>query len=83
MIYSTIAWQYLPEAARAEGAAMITAAGQAANEDAPLAWFRMEADGGAPGAGLSLHVWPANREISLGRVDFHGRWINWQAPSAS
>ncbi|MEL6690198.1 MAG: DUF2332 family protein [Pseudomonadota bacterium] len=81
MIYSTIAWQYLPEAARAEGAAMITEAGAAATDDAPLAWFRMEADGQTPGAGLLLQLWPGNREISLGRVDFHGRWVDWQAPS--
>ena len=81
MIYSTIAWQYLPEAARAEGAAMIAAAGEAATDDAPLAWFRMEADGDAPGAGLSLLLWPGNREISFGRVDFHGRWVDWQALS--
>ena len=81
MIYSTIAWQYLPEAARAEGAAMIAAAGEAATDDTPLAWFRMEADGDTPGAGLSLHLWPGNREISLGRVDFHGRWVDWQAPA--
>ncbi|MEO0676137.1 MAG: DUF2332 family protein [Pseudomonadota bacterium] len=80
LIYSTIAWQYLPEAAQAEGAAMIAAAGAEATAETPLAWARMEPDGAGAGAGLTLRLWPGDVEITLGRADFHGRWIDWRAP---
>ncbi len=86
MIYSTIAWQYLPEAARARGTAMIEAAGQNATEDAPLAWFTMEPDDQKPGdqkpgAALTMRLWPGNETLVFGRVDFHGRWVEWIAPA--
>ncbi|MEO1796339.1 MAG: DUF2332 family protein, partial [Pseudomonadota bacterium] len=80
LIYSTIAWQYLPEAAQAEAAAMIAAAGAEATAETPLAWARMEPDGAGAGAGLTLRLWPGYVEIPLGRADFHGRWIDWRAP---
>ncbi|MEM6478962.1 MAG: DUF2332 family protein [Pseudomonadota bacterium] len=82
MIYSTIAWQYLPRAARAEGAALISEAGARATSRAPLAWVRMEPDGNAPGAALTMSLWPGGGEArSFGRVDFHGRWVDWQPPA--
>ncbi len=80
LLYSTVAWQYLPTAAQAKGEAMICAAGATATADAPLAWFRMETDGQSPGAAMRLRLWPGDLDISLGRIDFHGRWIDWQAP---
>lgn len=24
--------------------------------------------------------WPGDRHIPLGRIDFHGRWVDWTAP---
>jgi hypothetical protein len=81
MIYHTIAWQYFPAEAQARGTAMIEAAGAVATESKPLAWVRMENDGQLSGAGLSLRLWPGDHHIDLGRADFHGRWVNWTAPS--
>ncbi|MZR32034.1 DUF2332 domain-containing protein [Sneathiella litorea] len=78
VIYSTIAWQYLPEEARARGEKIIRAAGARATEAAPLAWARMEIDGNSPGTGLTLILWPSGEEHLVGRADFHGRWIDWQ-----
>lgn len=78
MIYSTIAWQYLPPEPRATGEAMIRSAGKAATKDTPLAWFRMEADGRGPGAALTLDLWPGGHRLDAGRADFHGRWIDWR-----
>ncbi|MCC3305548.1 DUF2332 domain-containing protein [Sneathiella sp. HT1-7] len=78
VIYSTIAWQYLPEEARARGEEIIRAAGARATKDAPLAWARMEIDGKSPGTGLTLILWPSGEEHLVGRADFHGRWIDWQ-----
>lgn len=84
MIWTTIAWQYFPPNAQARGRALIDAAGQKATSDTPLAWLSYEADGGAPGAALSLRVWPPDTGpetcLTLGRADFHGRWVDWRAP---
>ncbi len=79
VIYSTIAWQYLPEAARAQGAELIDEAGRRTSEDAPLVWLRFEADGQSPGAGITVQMWPDGSVRQLGRADFHGRWLDWGA----
>ncbi len=79
LIYHTIAWQYFPEQSQTRGTAMIEAAGARATPDAPLAWLRMESDGGKDGAALTLRLWPGDQLITLGRVDFHGRWVKWVA----
>lgn len=78
VVYHSIAWQYLPEAARKEGDALIAAAGAAATQEAPLARLQMEADGQTPGAALSLQIWPAGETHAVGRADFHGRWVDWK-----
>lgn len=78
LIYSTIAWQYFPTEAQARGRSMIEAAGATATQDSPLAWFAMEPDGVSPGAGMVLRIWPQERTMELGRVDFHGRWVKWK-----
>ncbi len=80
LIYSTIAWQYFPSDKQSEGTALIEAAGEAATNQSPLAWFGMENDGGKRGAALTLRLWPGNVTIPMGRADFHGRWIDWIAP---
>ncbi|MEQ9694738.1 DUF2332 family protein [Shimia sp. SDUM112013] len=80
LIYHTIAWQYFPDAVQTRGKALIETAGDAATESRPLAWLRMEADADTPGAGLSLRLWPGDRQIDLGRIDFHGRWVYWRGP---
>lgn len=79
LIYHTIAWQYFPDDVQTHGTALIEAAGQRATPDTPLAWLRMEADGDTPGAALTLRLWPGDLHITLGRIDFHGRWVQWMA----
>lgn len=76
LIYHTIAWQYFPEATQKRATGIIESAGDRATENAPLAWLSMEWDGGK-GAAMSLRLWPGNRHITLGRIDFHGRWVEW------
>ena len=83
LIYHTIAWQYFPAETQATARAAIEAAGARATPDAPLAWFAMEADTESPGAALTLRLWPGDCTFQLGRVDFHGRWVDWRAPPAS
>ncbi|MEE2944814.1 MAG: DUF2332 domain-containing protein [Pseudomonadota bacterium] len=80
LIYHTIAWQYFPEAAQVKGTSLIESSGESATADRPLAWLRMENDASSPGAALTLRLWPGDLTVQLGRVDFHGRWMDWQAP---
>ncbi len=78
LVCHTIAWQYFPTATQAACAAHLDQAGKQAHEGAPLARLSMESDGGR-GAALDLTLWPPGETIRLGRVDFHGRWLDWQA----
>ncbi|WP_405405927.1 DUF2332 domain-containing protein [Paracoccus sp. Ld10] len=78
LVYHTVAAQYFPPATVQACDAALIRAGQAAALSAPVAHLRMEADGG-DGAALDLTLWDgARRDWSLGRADFHGRWIDWQ-----
>jgi hypothetical protein len=81
MVFDTVAWQYRPAATQGRGEAVLAAAGARATADTPLARLAMEADSaGLPGAALTLDLWPDGRRIALGLADFHGRWVDWQAP---
>ena len=77
VIYHTIAWNYQGERTCKANQAVIEAAGLKANDDAPLAWLRLEPDGQEPGAAITLTLWPDGKEHTLGRADYHGRWIHW------
>ena len=77
LIFHTVAWQYFPPATQTRALAAI----KAAIRHAPIAHLSMEADGQSPGAALTLTLWPGGDTIPLGRADFHGRWVNWTAPT--
>lgn len=80
LIQHSIAWQYFPPEGQARGAALIADAGSRATPDTPLAHLSMEADdSGERGAAVVLKLWPGAMVLPLGRVDFHGRWVDWQA----
>ena len=81
IVYHTIAWQYLPFAARKEGERLLAEAGARADNNAPLCRLAMEADEDKQGAGLTLTIWPGGERLKLGRADFHGRWIDWRGPA--
>lgn len=77
LVYHTIAWQYFGKATQTACRAALAAAGARATPEAPLAHLAMEADGAGPGAGLTLTLWPGGETLTLGRADFHGRWLDW------
>lgn len=80
LVYHTIAWQYFPPATQARCEAALQAAGAQATREAPLVHVSMEGDGGkgGDGAALTLRLWDGSPQVwSLGRVDFHGRWLEW------
>ncbi len=79
-ISHTIMWQYLSAQEQARGATLLARAGARAREDEPIAHLSMEADDDGPGAAIVLELWPGDARVVLGRADFHGRWIHWQAP---
>lgn len=85
LVWHTIAWQYFPAATQAGCLAALDFAGARASARAPLAHLAMEADRGGPGAGLMLRLWQGGAPITipLGRVDFHGRWLDWQPPAGA
>jgi hypothetical protein len=77
VIYHTIAWQYFPAATVARCQAAIAKAAVSATPEAPLAWLAIENDGGN-GASIRLRIWPGGVNRQLGRMDFHGRWVEWR-----
>ena len=77
LVFHTVAAQYFPSATGAACAAALTMAGARTSPERPLAHLQMEADGG-DGAALTLTLWDGRRrDWSLGRADFHGRWVRW------
>jgi hypothetical protein len=79
LIVHTVAWQYFPPAVQQGCTALLEAAGARATAEAPLARLGMETDRAQPGAALWLDLWPGAVRVDLGRVDFHGRWLDWRA----
>lgn len=79
VLMHSITWQYLPAPSRARIAAALDAAGARATAEAPLAWLRLEPDGRAGSAALTLTLWPGGAERALGRGDYHGRFADWSA----
>lgn len=77
MIFHTIAWQYFPAEEQARARALIEDTGAKSTADTPLAWVGMESDGQPDGAALTARLWPGDHRVTLGRADFHGRWIRW------
>lgn len=81
LITHTVAWQYFNEDTRRCCLAAMDAAGARATADSPVARLTMEGDDRkGEGAPIELTIWPGGHRLSLGRVDFHGRWVDWNAP---
>lgn len=83
LVFHTVAWQYFPPDTRTRCEAALARDGAQATAQAPLARLSMESDGtSGQGAAVSIRIWsdarPEPQEISLGRADFHGRWVDWR-----
>ena len=70
-----MAWQYFSTNEKWRVTDIIAKAGALARY--PVTWLRIKAGGHGLGAGMQLDVWPSDESISLGRMDLHGRWIDW------
>lgn len=82
LVYNTVAWQYFPASVQHSCTKALQQAGARASITSPLAHLAMEADEkNEEGAAITLQIWPNGEKYNLGRVDFHGRWINWSKDS--
>lgn len=79
VLFHTVVWGYLPEAARERIETALVKAGACASAEAPLAWFRVEQDEVDGSAGIRLTVWPSGATVNLGRAHYHGRWTRWES----
>jgi hypothetical protein len=75
VVAHTIVVQYLTHEGRRRLLAAIEAAGDAADDRAPIAWLRMEPAGER--AELRLTTWPGGDEELLASAGYHGRPIRW------
>jgi hypothetical protein len=78
VVSHSIMWQYMPRGTQDRIAMLLADAGARATPEAPLAWLRLEPDGDAPGAAVTLDLWPGGTQCLLARADFHGRWVEWR-----
>ena len=76
LVTHTIAWQYFTPETQSRCLAALAAAGGRADKEAPIGRIAMEGDNSSPGARLDLTLWPGGETRVLGRVDYHGRWID-------
>ncbi|RME17364.1 MAG: DUF2332 family protein [Alphaproteobacteria bacterium] len=82
LVVHTVAWQYFGPLTHRKCDEAFAEAGARATPQAPLARLSMEGDARkGEGAPIQLTVWPGNHRINLGRVDFHGRWVDWSPPA--
>ena len=81
LIQNTVAWEYFPNSSQARGLELIEQAVARATAETPLAWLSMENGGdttGGVGATPTLRLVSGDTSLHLGRVDFHGRWVDWR-----
>jgi hypothetical protein len=75
VLYHSVMWQYMPQAARDALRATILAAGARATHEAPLAWLAFEPPNADAHAQLTLMLWPGGESRVLAHAHPHGRWV--------
>jgi hypothetical protein len=78
VVYHTIVWPYLPDAVREAADAAISAAGERATSQAPLALVSFEGAKTDPSrTELHLTEWPGGRRRLLARSSHHPVTVDW------
>lgn len=75
VVFHSIMWQYMSEAARGRVAGTLERTGALATSNAPLAWLRMES--GDEQAEVRLTTWPGGDERLIATAGYHGRDVRW------
>jgi len=73
VLFHSIMLMYLSDAARERLTGIMTAAGERATEEAPLAWLSMEPDPSVPEAAVDLTYWPGGKRVRIATAGFHGK----------
>ncbi|MCU1430131.1 MAG: hypothetical protein JWL83_4131 [Actinomycetia bacterium] len=77
VVFHSVVWQYIPEAAQAVVAGALQRAGALAGPDAPLAWLRLEPATGMTHTELRCTTWPGGEERLLATAGFHAGRVHW------
>ena len=78
VLMHSIVWQYVPKDQQARVNAAMTAAGERATADRPLAWIALEANRDTHRHELAVRYWPGGPEpVMLAEAHPHGAWIQW------
>jgi hypothetical protein len=81
VLYHSLVLQYLSDETRERMLAAIERAGEAATDESPFAWLRMELGGDE--ADVRLTRWPGGDERLVARAHYHGRPVRWLAGTVS
>lgn len=79
VFFHSIFWQYLSVEGQGEIAAAFEKAGSAATDKTPLAWMRMEPEGGIGPPLLTVTIWPGGQTKRLAICHPHGKSVKWVA----
>ncbi|MBV9538592.1 MAG: DUF2332 domain-containing protein, partial [Acidisphaera sp.] len=78
VVFHSIMWQYMPDAAQRDATAIIADAGGRADAAAPVAWLRFEPTQPEARPELRLTLWPDGRETHLASAHPHGTVVDWR-----
>jgi len=77
VLYHSIMWQYMPQAAKDQIARLMTDHGAKASHDAPLAWLAFEPPEALGLPELRLTLWPDGTTRRLAYCHPHGKDLKW------
>jgi hypothetical protein len=78
VLYHSVMWQYLPQAAREAITVAMEQAGARASVDRPLGWIRLETNRETFRHELTVRYWPGGEEpVMLAEAHPHGAWVEW------
>jgi hypothetical protein len=74
VVYHSIVWQYLPRSTKDHVRAVLEREGEAATNERPLAWVRLEPAGSI--ADVRITLWPGAQEVVCATSSYHGTSVH-------
>jgi hypothetical protein len=81
VLFHSVVWRYLPVETQGRIEAHMERCGAQAGSNTPVAWLRFELVDRAPGAALTLKLWPSGEETVLAYAQPHGLSIEYLGSS--
>jgi hypothetical protein len=75
VLFHSVVWRYFSVETQRRIESHMERCGAQAGSNTPLAWLRFEPADSAPGAALTLKLWPTGEETVLAYAQPHGRSI--------